>query len=137
MTAALILTATLTATPTPDAFDQGYAAGHESALTRGAYQIVPPGAWVVTSTATASPTATRQPTANAEATCVAVGHAWTSNWREVLPVRKNGDNDWPTKAHLEITVQVTEPDHDPAWMRVAQRCRRCGLWRSMGKEWTE
>lgn len=116
------------ATPTPDAFDQGYAAGHESSLTRGAYQIVPLGAWVVTSTATASPTTTRRPTVNAEAICVSVGHDLVK-----IP--------WP------FVVMVNEPevykieergvDKAPGWVwetqETVRRCRRCGLWLPTGK----
>lgn len=95
-----------------------------------------PSEWRVTATATRTPTATPAPTYHAEATCVARGHQWTTDWKKLRNQHGSflGSEDWPEEAHLQISVEATKPDHDAAWYRTAERCRRCKLWRAVASE---
>jgi hypothetical protein len=123
---------TNTPSPTDPAFQAGWQAGIRDSLADvEEHFALTRQWWFVTATATSTPTTTPAPTYHAEATCVAQGHQWTGDWKKLYNPKGRllGDRDWPTKAHLQISVEVTEPDHDAAWYHTAERCLRCKFWR--------
>lgn len=74
---------------------------------------LPPGAWIVTATATATPKPPRLPQAKLEATCVAGGHRWFEGDGFILERASDRVVGFPVPAY---------------W---AAYCRRCGLWKEV------